>query len=170
MKAFLKKTAVILGIVAVLGILALVDTVISKTYAFELLSVERISDGPVYDAYGEPVPSDWGVADGQTKVVFSVLLTRNGKPVSGHVLYAKTNRNVIGRIATDENGVAVIEYRCYKGNKSNVKPVTLSLRDEDNSVFITVSARAEYVLQMAAPAVENGNGMMTDDIFYDISR
>ena len=170
MKSVLKKTIIILCLIAVLGAFALVDAAIARTYSFELLSVERLSDEKVFDADGNEVPKDCGVSDGQTRVRFRVLLTRRGKSVAGHVLYVKTNRNIIGRIATDENGVAEIDYRCYKANKTNVKPITLFVSDENNSIFISVPAKAEYVLPMVAPAAESGNGMMTDDIFYDIGR
>ncbi len=47
-------------------------------------------------------------------------------------------------------------------------PVVLTVRDEDNSLFVFVPAEASYTLSMAAGEGGSGSGMTTDDIFYDI--
>ena len=92
MKSALKKLCVIVGIVVVLLVGAFVDLLISKTYDLEFVSVERLvgeGTGIVLDKDGNEVPSDWGIADGQTYVRFVIRLTRNGKAVDGHTLYIK---------------------------------------------------------------------------------
>lgn len=170
MKSIVKKLLVILGVAVVLAAGALVDWFISMSYEIEFVSVERLSEEPAYDEEGNEIPLNWGIADGQTQVRFVVKLTRNGKAVQGHTLYVKTNRNVLERIDTDEQGMAVIDYRCYKGRAGNVTPIVLTVRDEDNSVFVCVPKTQSYTLQMAEAVVESGSGMKTDDIFYDIEE
>ena len=167
----LKKLIIVVAIIALCGVGALIDYFIAQTYEFEFVSVERVSEAPVYDENGQEVPIDTGIADGSTRVKIVVKLTQNGNPVSGHTLYIKTNRNVLGRMVTDENGNVVIEYRCYKATGSKpVTPITLSVRDEDNSVFVFVPATGEYVLKMIKGNQVQGSGMTTDDIFYDIKE
>lgn len=171
MKSALKKLCVIVGIVVVLLVGAFVDLLISKTYDLEFVSVERLvgeGTGIVLDKDGNEVPSDWGIADGQTYVRFVIRLTRNGKAVDGHTLYIKTNRNVLGRMTTDENGLVTVDYRCYKGTADNVKDIVLTVRDEDNSVFVFVPRTESYTLPMAEAREAAGSGMTTNDVFYDI--
>lgn len=172
MKSALKKLCVIVGIVVVLLLGTLVDLIISKAYDFEFVSIERLADENAetpLDKEGNEIPNDWGIADGQTYVRFVIRLTRNGKPVEGHTLYVKTNRNVLGRLTTDADGLVAVDYRCYKGSEGNVKDVVLTVRDEDNSVFVFVPRTESYTLKMAEMATGNGgSGLKTDDIFYDI--
>lgn len=168
MNAALKKLAVVLALAALTGVLALVDLGISKTYSFELVSLARASDEVVLDRDGNEVPPDVGIADGTTRMIFTVRLTHGGKAVSGHTVYVKTDRNVVGRFVTDGDGLVEIEYRCYKGSKNNLKPVTLTVRDENNSVFVFVPTTAEYTLGMVLPETDGGERMLTDDIFYEI--
>ena len=97
-----------------------------------------------------------------------VRLTESGKPVQGHTLYIKTNRNVLERTDTDGEGCVTVDYRCYRAGTGKVTPVVLTVRDEDNSLFVFVPAEASYTLSMAAGEGGSGSGMTTDDIFYDI--
>ncbi len=171
MKSALKKLFIIVGIVVVILVGAFVDTIISKTYDFEFVSVERLAEegaAPVRDKEGNVVPDGWGIADGQTYVRFIIRLTRNGKAVEGHTLYVKTNSNVLGRVTTDENGLVTVDYRCYKGTAGKVKDVILTVRDEDNSVFVFVPTTETYTLKMAEAREATGSGMLTNDIFYDV--
>ena len=171
MKGVLKKLFVIACILAVIGVGALVDLFISMSYSIEFVSVTRLTEegaDSVVDKDGNEIPLDWGIAVGATKVRFVVRVTRNGKPVDGHTLYVKTNRNVLEGIDTDENGEVTVDYRCYKGSKGNVTPIILTVRDEDNSLFVFMPKTASYTLPMAEVTMLSGSGMMTDDIFYDI--
>lgn len=165
MKSVFKKLIVIAAIVAVLGAGALIDLGVSKAYKIEFVSVARLDENGQPVADGE-IPAACGIADGSTVVQFVVRLTRHGKPVSGHTLYVRTNRNVLERTDTDAEGQVVIHYRCYRGGA--VSPVVLTVRDEDNSVFVFVPAEASYTLPMVKGEAEEGSGMTTDDIFYDI--
>lgn len=166
MKSALKKLIVIAAIAVVLGVGALIDLAVSRTYKIDFVSVNRLGeDGEPVESGGE-VPADWGIADGSTVVRFVVRLTHNGKPVKGHTLYVRTNRNVLERTDTDADGTIVVNYRCYRGGK--VTPVILTVRDEDNSVFVFVPAENSYTLQMSKGETAAGSGMTTDDIFYDI--
>lgn len=167
MKSVFKKLIVIAAIAAVLGIGALVDLGISKSYKIEFVSVNRLTADGALDTDAEKAPVDWGIADGSTKVRFVIKVTRGGKPVSGHTLYVKTNRNVLERTDTGKDGTVVVDYRCYRGGK-NVDDIILTVRDEDNSIFVFVPSEASYTLKMAKGEELEGSGMTTDDIFYDI--
>lgn len=168
MKSIFKKLIALAAVVLVFGVLALIDLAVSKSYKLEFLSVTRLSEEEVLDGKGDPLPEDWGVADGSTRMLITVRLTRGGKPVEGHTLYVKTNRNVLERSVTDGEGIVVINYRCYRASGGSADPITLSVRDENNSVFIFVPATAEWVINMVAPVRDSGSGMTTDDIFYDV--
>ncbi|MGN1077365.1 MAG: hypothetical protein ACI4ST_02515 [Candidatus Gallimonas sp.] len=169
MRKILGKLIALAVIAAVVGAGALVDFLIARSYSIDFLSVERLSSEEFFDENGDPLPSDWGVADGATRMAITVRVTRGGKPASGHTLYVKTNRNVLERTITDEDGRAVIEYRCYRGGKGSIAPVTVTVRDESNSVFVFVPAEEQYVINMAPPPSEpSGSGMTTNDIFYEI--
>lgn len=141
MKSAVKKLIVIGCIVAVLCVGALIDFAISLTYKIEFVSVVRLTESgePVTEA-GE-VPADWGIADGSTKVRFVVRVTHGGKPVQGHTLYIKTNRNVLERTDTDGEGCVTVDYRCYRAGNGEGDAVVLTVRDEDNSLFVFVPPR-----------------------------
>ncbi len=163
-----KKLIVIGVLIAVLLLGALADLIISLTYDIEIVSVQRQGE-PVYTEDGALLEEDIGVADGETYVRFVVRVTQGGAPRKNHTLYVKTNRNIIGRVVTDEDGYAQFDYRCYRaGTSGSADPVTVTVRDENNSLFIFVPAEQEYSLEMVKPVSEEGSGMTTDDIFYDI--
>ena len=170
MRSFLKKILVLATVVAVVALGAGIDALIAKTYDVEIVSVERLGDLEYYDDAGNVVelPPDTGVADGTTYVRFTVTVIRKGKPIGGHTLYALTNRNVIGRSVTDENGTATFDYRCYRASGQTAPAVTFTVRDESNSVFVFVPAKASCELTMFRPGKEGGSGLKTDDIFYPV--
>lgn len=170
MKPFVKKLIAI-GVVILVFLLGFaIDAVIATTYHLEVVSAVRQEDTPLLDEDGNAVPPDVGVADGKTHVLFTIRLTHYGKPVKGHVLYVKTNRNILVRAATDENGELLVDYTCYKARlRDPATPIILTATDENNSVFITVPAKTEYTLQMRKPAAEDDGGMKTDEIFYPLT-
>ncbi len=170
MNSVVKKLIVIAAIIAVLGVGALIDLGISKSYKIEFAQVVRLDENnePVED--GE-IPANVGIADGSTRVRFVIRVTRHGKAVKGHTLYVKTNRNVLERTTTDEDGQIVVDYRCYRASAGKVSPIILTVRDENNSVFVFVPAEASYTLEMTKPvSSDSGSGMTTDDIFYEIDK
>lgn len=171
MKSAVKKLIVIAAIIVVFLLGFAIDAVIATTYRIEFIGVQRQGETEVLDDKGEIIPLTAGVADGRTHVFLTVRLTRYGKPVEGHVLYIKTNRNILARTKTDENGEVLVDYTCYKARKRDkAENVTFTVTDEDNSVFITVSAKAEYELEMRKPFEEETDGMKTDDVFYPIDH
>ena len=172
MKSYVKKLIAICAIIAVFAIGYGIDTIIASTYDLTVVSAVRQEETPLLDDAGNPVPENVGVADGMTHVLFTIRLTRGGDPVEGHVLYVKTNRNILLRQATDENGELVVDYTCYKARRDDdITPIILTVTDEDNSVSITVPARVEYTLQMIrAPEEADDDGMKTDDIFYPLEH
>ena len=164
----IKKLIVIGALIAVFALGALVDFLISLTYDIEFISIRRQGD-PVYTDDGSLLEEDIGVADGETYVEFVVRVTQGGAPRKNHTLYIKTHRNVVGRVVTDEDGYARFDYRCYRaGTTAKAEPVTVTVRDENNSLFIFVPAERSYDLEMYKPSQSDGDGMTTDDIFYDI--
>lgn len=163
-----KKLIVIGAIFLLIAFCALIDFLISLSYEIEFVTIERQGEA-VYDENGQEIPADTGVADGETRMRFVVRVTQNGRPKGGHTLYVKTNRNIIGRVTTNENGEAEFVYRCYRAGSGEAEAVLVTVEDEDNSVFVAVSATAEYSLDLVKPASdEDGGNMTTDDIFYDI--
>ena len=143
-----------------------IDSIIAKTYNIEYVSVSRNDTTAIYDEKGNEIPLDVGICDGNTTVAFVVKLIHNNKPVKNHVLYVKTNRNVIGRLRTDEDGIIRFDYRCYLA--TSPIDVKFNIVDEDNSIFIYAPASSDYTLKMIAPIGEANSGMTTDDIFYNI--
>ncbi len=171
MKSTVKKLIVIAAIVLVFALGFGIDSLIATSYRIEFVGVERQGEENLLDEQGEIIPMTSGIADGRTHVFLTVRLTRYGKPVAGHILYIKTNRNVLARIETDENGEVLVDYTCYKARKRDkAENVTFTVTDEDNSVFITVSAKAEYELDMRKAYEEDSDGMKTDDVFYPIGK
>lgn len=168
MHSALKKLIIIAGIGAALFAGYVADSIIVKSYSIDVLSIRRSGDENMLDANDEVVPLDCGVTDGETKVTMNLLLTRNGNPVSGHTMYVITNKNVIGRFITDENGQISVDYRCYKANNAKaVKDITVSVKDENNSVFVSVPCKTSFVITMKQ-AKQNENIMKTDDFFFDV--
>ena len=102
----IKKLIVIGALIAVFALGALVDFLISLTYDIEFISIRRQGD-PVYTDDGSLLEEDIGVADGETYVEFVVRVTQGGAPRK-----KQTNRNVVGRVVTDEDGYARFDYRC----------------------------------------------------------
>lgn len=170
MRSVVKKLVVIAAVIAVLCIGALIDLGISKSYKIEFTQVVRLDENGEPVEEGGEIPINYGIADGSTRVRFVISVTRGGKAVKGHTLYVKTNRNVLERTTTDDDGKIVVDYRCYRAGAGRVTPIVLTVRDEDNSVFVFVPAEASYTLQMtAAASSSSGSGMTTDDIFYEIN-
>lgn len=168
MKGLLKKLIIIISIVAILAIGYGVDYAISKTYSVEFVSVNRVENTPLLNTDGTPIPKDVGITDGNTNVRFLIKLTHKNKAVGGHVLYIKTNRNVVGRMITDDNGIVEFDYRCYLS--STASDVEFNVQDENNSIFIFVPTEGNYTLKMMAPVTDNPSNMTTNDVFYDIDE
>lgn len=166
MKPFVKKL-IIIGSIA-LAVLAgfAFDSIWAKSYQVTFATAERLSLDAIYDEDGNPVPKDVGISDGTTKMKMSLQLTHNGGGVSGHVLYIKTNRNVIGRMTTDKDGYINFQYDCYYSLEA--KDVTFTADDENNSLFVYVPASGEYHLKMISPGSSSSSGMTTTDIFYEV--
>lgn len=162
MKSALKKLIIIISFVATLLVLFGIDSIIAKTYNIEYVSVCRNDTTAIYDE----IPLNVGICDGNTTVAFVVKLTHNNKPVKNHVLYVNTNRNVIGRLRTGEDGTIKFDYRCYLA--TSPIDVEFKIVDEDNSIFIYAPASGEYTLKMMAPQGDAYSGMTTNDIFYEI--
>ena len=166
MKEILKKIIVIMSIIVVLLIGYGIDSIIAKSYSIDFLSVERIQDEPLLDNNGKEIPLDVGISDGYTLMNIKVRLTRHNTPVSKHVLYIKTNRNIVGRMETNDEGIINFEYKCYLSATPN--DIVFSIDDENNSIFIFTPAKGTYTLKMIAPISKNASNISTDDIFFDI--
>jgi hypothetical protein len=123
---------------AVAGALFLFDFGRSKLFSIELVEVNP-----------SPIP-----ADGTSTVVLKVRLTRNGRPVEGHDLYALSldgGNFAAYRINTDDSGEAVFTYHPYRVSSTfPVKDIRFNIRDESNSVFFEINAENTFTV----PAVE----------------
>ena len=101
-------------------------------------------------------------ADGKTEVLVTVILTRNGKPVEGHHLYAvPTGGGTLrsNRETSDKNGKTVFTYFPYRSTA--IMPagdVTLNIIDESNSIFIEINAKADVTLKLVEPAASEDAG------------
>ena len=165
MKPVYKKLIGIGILAALLGAGTLFDAIRAKTFSVDFLSATRVEETPSLDAEGNAIPSDVGITDGVSKVDFVLRLTRHGNGVPEHVLYIKTNRGVIGRMTTDEEGYVRFRYDCYYS--LTPKDVVFTAKDENNSVFVMVPATGSYTLKMVGSS-GNSSGMITDDIFYPV--
>ena len=150
----MKKLLILLLIVLLLGALYVTDLLITNSYTLEIVSVN-------------PQPA---VADGRSPVTFQARLTRNGRPVEGHMLYALPHRGSLysARVVTDDQGYAEFVYYPYLANSFiPAKPVLVELYDEDNSVFIYVPVTAEFEIALEQPEEENTGELdiTMDDIF-----
>lgn len=167
MKGIIKKLIVIAIIIAVILVGYGIDSIIAKSYSIDFVSVERVNKDEVLDENGNEIPLNVGISDGSTKVGIKAKVTRHNKPVANHILYVKTNRNIIGRLTTNENGEIDFEYRCYLA--SSASDVIFTITDEDNSLFVFVPATGIYTLKMVAPTSSKpSSGMTTNDIFFDL--
>lgn len=148
-----KKITVMFLIMAVFFMFWLFDYYRSKQF---LLEYQEISE--------QPSP-----ADGITEILFSMKLTRNGKPVAGHDLYGVpygAGGFKAYRVSTDENGVANFVYFPYiASSEEEVKDVPFKIIDENNSIFLEVNAYYDGVLRFKMPTEKKESIMSLDDIF-----
>lgn len=149
----MKKKLIVLGCIALVFSLCLLsDFIISKTYSYEVISSS---------------PQE-GKADGNTVVSIKFRLTKGGKGIKNHNIYAITDKGRIGRRTTDSEGYFIIDYRCYAAtSEKNVKDIVITLYDEDNSIFIYVPATYYFTVKMLPPDDFDDGGGTVDDIFFD---
>lgn len=142
MRSFIKRhPKIFITIVFVVIVLFcyVFDFCISKSYQFEVVSV---SPEVIH-------------ADPQQPVEITIKLTRYGKAVSGHDLYAlPVGENAAGvfrqnRIRTDEQGLAVFVYYPYKATMFvPAAPVDIQIVDESNSILFVINAEFFMVLDI----------------------
>lgn len=149
-----KKKFIVMAVIALLILAGWgVDSVRAKGFAVEVLSVSP----------------DPGIADGQTPVTVQLRVTRGGEPCEDHILYGLSLNGGsfrAKRVSTDENGVAEFVYYPYLKSKINeLVDVTLTFRDESNSLFVAVPARAEVVLAMKEPDGDGGDKKTNEGMF-----
>lgn len=146
------KLFIILVAAILLFILYGVDALLASTFTVKAISAR------------ESVP-----ADGMTSTEIEVRVTKKGKPVAGHVLYALTQNGgsfKSVRMVTDNNGYAVFVYYPYlKTGLNKLTDVTLKFSDESNSLFFSVPAKTTIILPITEPEEQAGDYMTTDDIF-----
>lgn len=167
MKNIIKKIIVIVAIIAIILIGYGIDSIIASTYTIDFVSVERVNKEIILDDNGNEIPLNVGICDGKTQVEIKAKVTKNNKAVANHVLYVKTNRNIIGRLTSNENGEIDFEYRCYLANTAS--DVVFTITDEDNSLFVFVPATKTYTLKMVALSSKSSSNMTTNDIFFDLN-
>jgi hypothetical protein len=133
-----KKFLGVLVFCAVTGVLFLFDLGRSKLFSIELLEVNP-----------SPIP-----ADGTSTVTLRARLTRGGRPVEGHDLYALSldgGNFAAYRINTDNAGEAVFTYHPYRVSATfPLKDIRFNIRDESNSFFFEINAENTFTV----PAIE----------------
>lgn len=118
---------------ALFGVLYLFDFLWAQSYKIELVS--RTPEIAIADL---------------EDVTFTVRLTRGGKPVAGHnlvVIAQRANKFKSYRETTDENGEAEFVYYTTKfsiAEKGDSVTTNITVQDEDNSIFIAVSAKLVF--------------------------
>lgn len=167
MKSIIKKIIVIAAILAILLVGYGIDSIIASTYSIDFVSVERVNKEIILDDNGNEIPLNVGICDGKTQIEIKAKVTKNNNPIANHILYVKTNRNIIGRLTTNENGEIDFEYRCYLANTAS--DVVFTITDEDNSLFVFVPATKTYTLKMVALSSKSSSNMTTNDIFFDLN-
>ena len=133
----LKRTLIILlVIVFAVGMMAVFDTVRAKTFEIKVVSVSP----------------EKPVADVRQQVEIKLRVTHGGKNVEGHSLYAvsKGGGSFKGnRSETDEEGIATFIYIPYTETMlMPAKPVTISVIDESNSVFLEINSKLDFVIEL----------------------
>ena len=142
------------------------DLIWSHSFEIKFDTPVRIEEKPYIDAEGHVVPSDVGISDGATTMAMRATLTHFGKGKANHTLYIKTNRDVVGRFISDENGVVEFTYNCYYASK-DPEDVVFTARDESNSIFVAVYATGTCSMEMRLPSRLPEGSMTTNDIFFD---
>ncbi len=140
MKKLLKKLGAKYIVTILLLLLAgsgiLYDFLRSKTFRIEMLSMTP----------------EVAVADSRLPVTITVRVSRRGEPCQNHYLYVINNGGGQlkgNRILTDADGMAEIIY--YPYTESMVRPagpVTISIKDESNSVFFEIGANLSFVIEL----------------------
>ena len=152
MKFFKKigvKWTVILLLIAVLAGCTLFDLAYAQSY--ELTYTYTAKEGNLS-------------ADSKNTVTIEVTLTRNGKPVAGHLLWMDSPTMIldgekvsggdlkVNQIATDEEGRAEYIYYPYTANPK-FKPagvVDFRVRDLDSSVIVEIYVQKKFSLDLRA--------------------
>lgn len=135
-------------IVAAIIIIALVaiyvgEYAVSRQYEFELVSST----------------SDVIVADGYSNMRITVRLTRNGKPVEGHIINIVCSNGTlpVSRLVTDKDGLIAIRYYAYLYLDDRLTPlddVVFTLEDESNSAIFMVPAKGQFKFEAKKPEQE----------------
>lgn len=144
----LKRTLIaVLAIVLVFGAFALFDTVRAQTYTIEVVSLTP----------------EKPVADVRQQVQIKLRVTKKGKGVEGHSLFAisKNGGTFKGnRAETDEEGVASFIYIPFSATSLQpARPVTISVIDESNSVFLEINTRFEFVIDLQLKPKTTGGAL-----------
>ncbi len=141
------KWTVVLLIVAVLAGCTLFDLVYAQSYKL---------------SYTYTAKEGYLSADSKNTVTIEVTLTRNGKPVSGHLLWMDSPTMIldgervsggdlkVNQVATDENGKAEYTYYPYTANPK-FKPagvVDFSVRDLDSSIIVEIYVQEKFSLDL----------------------
>ena len=144
----LKRTLIaVLAIVLVFGAFALFDTVRAQTYTIEVVSLTP----------------EKPVADVRQQVQIKLRVTKKGKGVEGHSLFAisKNGGTFKGnRAETDEECVASFIYIPFSATSLQpARPVTISVIDESNSVFLEINTRFEFVIDLQPKPKTTGGAL-----------
>ena len=138
-----KFIAIGVAVVLVLAIY-LFDFAVSRQYNFEVVTAS----------------TDVIVADGYSTTRMTVKLTKNGKPVSGHIINVVCSNGTLpqSRLVTNADGEISLRYYAYLYLDDRLTPledVVFHFEDESNSHIFMVPATFEYTIPAEKPESEN---------------
>ncbi len=141
----LKRTLIaVLAIVVVFCALLTFDTIRAKTFHIEIVSITP----------------EKPIADVREPVEIKLRVTHDGKGVEGHLLFAVSKGGGTfkgNRSETDADGIVVFTYVPYTETMLQpAKPVTISVIDESNSIFLEVNARFEFQIDLQSKPKATG--------------
>jgi len=133
------KITVILSVLVMFLSLLGIDALIASTYKIETEDLSALTI----------------VADGEQIVSVKIRLTKRGKAVEGHEIFAMAYGGggfIRPRLVTNEEGIAVFQYRTYRSTRfTPAGEVRFEFKDYSNSVFIRVSAAGEQTIVLIEP-------------------
>jgi hypothetical protein len=140
---------------AVFALMFAVDLAISKLYTVDLVSVA-------------PLPI---TADGVTPVILDVSLTRGGKPIGGHDIYALSlDGGLFAAYRQRTSADGKVQFTYYPYRVSSITPlhdVRFQFINESNSIFLEVGASGEFLVPVVESQADPESYATNSDIWKE---
>lgn len=140
----MKKFIAIGVVIALVLAIYLFDFTISRQYEYEVVSSS----------------TDVIIADGYSTTRMTVRLTKNNKPVVGHIINVVCSNGTLpqSRLVTNADGEISLRYYAYLYLDDKLTPledVTFHFEDESNSKIFMIPATFEYTIPAEKPESDN---------------